>query len=245
MTHHFPDKHRATLTIGRSKSPFCPRARFDRLRSPIARWTRRLKRLQKPARRIRYIVHRTPIGGLVQFRRMGKSAELANKLQRRCANFFFGRRWLKIEERADVSAHLVLPQRLDMASMWCREVESPVTRAICGGATGTGVVEMPWTQQSEARLANNHDAAFQKANRSQLRTASCYEENPNASLGRSHSKVAPVSVDPDFRARAATCYLLLPRTANSSRGAISVAVRRGPSAMLSGQNGSPARRNRA
>jgi hypothetical protein len=43
---------------------------------------------------------------------MGKSAELANELQCRCANFFLGRRGLKIEERLDISAHLVLLQRL-------------------------------------------------------------------------------------------------------------------------------------
>jgi hypothetical protein len=100
------------LVIRGCKSPFCSRPRFHRLPFPIARRARSLKRLQKLARRIRYIVHRTPKSSLVRFRRMSKSTELANKLQRRCVNLLFARRRLKVEERADVSAHLVLLQRL-------------------------------------------------------------------------------------------------------------------------------------
>jgi hypothetical protein len=162
----------SALTVCRRKSLSCPRSRFRHLRFPVARRARRLKRLQEPTRCIRYIVDRTYECSFVRFRRSGKSTQFANELQSGCANFFLSCWRLKIEECTDVSAHLVLLQRLRAGLYrYCIDV-APGSAVFELRLTSTGLVAMLRASPSDGVQAGSQCRADSDVT---LRNANCSE----------------------------------------------------------------------
>src|SRR5437899_1822327 len=65
----------------------------------------RLERIKKLARSGGDLRDRGVEGGLVRFRRLVEAADLADELERRCANFILGDGRSEIEEHPYISAH--------------------------------------------------------------------------------------------------------------------------------------------
>src|SRR5215218_5310518 len=69
----------------------------------IARRRRRLQRVDQPPRRDRNLFDGAVERVLIRFGWLVEAAQFANELQRRVTDLFVGRRWIKIEQRLDVS----------------------------------------------------------------------------------------------------------------------------------------------
>src|SRR5262245_17719687 len=76
----------------------------------------RAQRLNQPPRRLRHLVHGTVECQLVHPRRTVGTAQLADELQRGCANLLLCRWWLEIRQGLDVSAHVPIVRRSVRAS---------------------------------------------------------------------------------------------------------------------------------
>src|SRR5882672_6430827 len=72
----------------------------------ILRRRRRRQRIDQATSDVGHLVDGTIERGLVRLRWRVESAQLADELQRRRADFFLSRRRIEIEKRFDVSAHL-------------------------------------------------------------------------------------------------------------------------------------------
>src|SRR6266571_8198165 len=83
--------------------------RFRRLFLPIFRGCRRLERAEKPTRDPGDIVNGRIERGLVRLGWFVEAADLPDELQRGSTNLFLRDRWFNVEERLNVSTHLVLP----------------------------------------------------------------------------------------------------------------------------------------
>jgi hypothetical protein len=82
---------------------------FLHLDFAIPRRRVRVQRVNELVRRHRHVFDGLVERGLIHFRRLGGSTELANELERGCANLIVGRGWLKVGERFDVPAHGAAP----------------------------------------------------------------------------------------------------------------------------------------
>src|SRR6202023_1077657 len=136
------------------KSLLRPFTRFRRFRLAVLCRARRFQRLQEAARRVRDLVDGASERRFVGTGRVRKSAQLANELQRRGADFLVRGRRLEIEECAYIPAH--------GPSVPCRSLVCLRQHAIFGFEILSGVGD-------ELRVARMVDSLYPDNNFHQLR----------------------------------------------------------------------------
>src|SRR5262245_34060016 len=101
-----PMKRHALANAWPSREPLaCPGARLGGFGLAVARRACGMQAADQPVGRLCHVIHRAVESRVVGLGGLREPAQLTHELERRGADFVFGRGRLEVEQRADVTAH--------------------------------------------------------------------------------------------------------------------------------------------